>query len=41
MEYFSDLVHSQIIELKKLWRNKRNLAFQALNLAMIVFSALM
>lgn len=29
------------MELKKLWKNKRNLAFQGLNLAMIVFSALM
>ena len=28
-------------ELKKLWRNKRALAFQGLNLAMIVLSALM
>ena len=32
---------SQKVELKKLWKNKRNLAFQGLNLAMIVFSALM
>eukprot|EP00600_Ochromonadales_sp_CCMP1393_P017987 CAMPEP_0175020204 /NCGR_PEP_ID=MMETSP0005-20121125/13993_1 /TAXON_ID=420556 /ORGANISM="Ochromonas sp., Strain CCMP1393" /LENGTH=174 /DNA_ID=CAMNT_0016278043 /DNA_START=83 /DNA_END=607 /DNA_ORIENTATION=+ len=29
------------MELKKLWSNKRQLSFQALNLAMIVFSALM
>ena len=29
------------MELKKLWKNKRQLTFQALNLAMIVFSALM
>jgi signal peptidase len=29
------------MELKKLWSNKRMLMFQALNLAMIVFSALM
>lgn len=29
------------MELKKLWKNKRNLASQGLNLAMIVFSALM
>lgn len=31
----------QIYELKKLWANKRQLSFQVLNLAMIVFSALM
>lgn len=31
----------QVFELKKLWRNKRELTFQVLNLAMIVFSALM
>ena len=31
----------QIYELKKLWANKRQLTFQVLNLAMIVFSALM
>ncbi len=36
-----DLVKSQIMELKKLWKNKRQLLFQGLNLAMIVFSALM
>lgn len=36
-----DTVNSQVVELKKLWRNKRQLTFQALNLAMIVFSALM
>ena len=36
-----DVVKSQVLELKKLWKNKRNLTFQALNLAMIVFSALM
>ena len=30
-----------VFELKKLWRNKRELAFQVLSLAMIVFSALM
>jgi signal peptidase I len=41
MNYLQDLILSQIIELKKLWRNKRNLLFQGLNLAMIVFSALM
>jgi signal peptidase I len=36
-----DIVKSQILELKKLWKNKRQLLFQGLNLAMIVFSALM
>src|SRR5210317_1517064 len=36
-----DMIDKQIIELKKLWANKRQLTFQLLNLAMIVFSALM
>ena len=36
-----DMIDKQIIELKKLWGNKRQLLFQLLNLAMIVFSALM
>lgn len=36
-----DIVKSQTTELKKLWKNKRQLTFQVLNLAMIVFSALM
>ena len=36
-----DIVKSQVMELKKLWKNKRHLLFQGLNLAMIVFSALM
>ncbi len=36
-----DVVKSQAMELKKLWKNKRQLTFQVLNLAMIVFSALM
>lgn len=36
-----ETVKDQVVELKALWRNKRALAFQALNLAMIVFSALM
>lgn len=31
----------QVQELRKLWYNKRKLGFQILNLAMIVFSALM
>jgi signal peptidase I len=37
----TDMVNKQIYELKKLWKNKRQLTFQVLNLAMIVFSALM
>jgi len=36
-----ELVKNQVVEVKKLWKNKRQLTFQALNLAMIVFSALM
>ncbi|CAM9089700.1 unnamed protein product [Chrysoparadoxa australica] len=36
-----ELVQTQVDELKKLWKNKRQLAFQGLNLAMIVLSALM
>lgn len=36
-----DMIDKQVMELKKLWANKRQLAFQVLNLAMIVFSALM
>jgi signal peptidase len=36
-----DILDKQIYELKKLWANKRQLTFQVLNLAMIVFSALM
>lgn len=35
------MIEKQINELKKLWGNKRQFLFQALNLAMIVFSALM
>ncbi len=38
---FKDMVNKQVLELKKLWANKRQLTFQLLNLAMIVFSALM
>jgi len=38
---FKDIIDKQIFELKKLWGNKRQLTFQVLNLAMIVFSALM
>jgi signal peptidase len=36
-----EVVNTQVLELKKLWKNKRQLSFQGLNLAMIVFSALM
>ena len=36
-----DVFDKQVLELKKLWANKRQLLFQLLNLAMIVFSALM
>ena len=36
-----DMVDKQVLELKKLWANKRQLLFQLLNLGMIVFSALM
>merc|ERR1719197_1098400 len=35
------MIEKQINELKKLWGSKRQFLFQALNLAMIVFSALM
>jgi hypothetical protein len=38
---FKDMINKQVLELKKLWGNKRQLLFQGLNLAMIVFSALM
>lgn len=33
-------VDRQVDEVKKLWSNKRQLAFQTLSLAMIIFSAL-
>jgi signal peptidase len=36
-----DIFDKQLYELRKLWANKRQLTFQVLNLAMIVFSALM
>ncbi len=36
-----EVIDKQILELRKLWHNKRQLLFQVLNLAMIVFSALM
>ena len=35
------VINNQVGELKKLWKNKRVLSYQVLNLAMIVFSALM
>ena len=38
---FKDMIDKQVLELRKLWANKRQLTFQCLNLAMIVFSALM
>jgi len=34
-------VTGELAQLKALWKNKRQLAFQAFNLAMIVFTALM
>ena len=36
-----EIIEDQVAELKKLWKNKRLLLHQGLNLAMIVFSALM
>mmetsp|Transcript_14014 Transcript_14014/g.18359 ORF Transcript_14014/g.18359 Transcript_14014/m.18359 type:complete len:194 (-) Transcript_14014:91-672(-) len=39
--FLKDIYDKQIVELKKLWANKRQLTHQLLNLAMIVFSALM
>lgn len=36
-----DMIEQQVSELKRLWRNKRQLGHQILNLGMIVFSALM
>lgn len=41
MDFVKDIFEQQVLELKKLWKNKRQLLFQMLNLAMIVFSALM
>ena len=41
IDFIRDTIDKQVIELKKLWANKRMLTFQLLNLAMIVFSALM
>ena len=40
-QLITDAYQKQAYELKKLWSNKRVLMFQLLNLAMIVFSALM
>lgn len=36
-----ELVTQQVEEVKRLWRNKRQLAHQALNLAMVVLTAIM
>jgi lipopolysaccharide/colanic/teichoic acid biosynthesis glycosyltransferase len=41
MEWLTALVDEQVSALRGLWRNKRQLSFSVLNLAMIVFSALM
>jgi hypothetical protein len=41
MDYVRQTYRDQKKELKKLWNNKRDLAFQALNLGLIVFSALL
>lgn len=41
IDLIRDTIDAQVLELKKLWKNKRMLTFQVLNLAMIVFSALM
>jgi signal peptidase len=41
IDFVRDTIDKQVHELKKLWANKRMLTFQLLNLAMIVFSALM
>lgn len=36
-----EVLKQQAVELKRLWKNKRQLAHQALNLAMVVLTALM
>lgn len=41
MKVIREAVDKQLLEIKKLWFNKRQLLFQVLNLGMIVFSALM
>jgi hypothetical protein len=41
LQMIKEIFDKQVFELKKLWLNKRQLLFQVLNLAMIVFSALM
>jgi len=41
MKAAKEYVDSQVREMKSLWRNKRQLAFQFFNLAMVVLSALM
>mmetsp|Transcript_13325 Transcript_13325/g.15233 ORF Transcript_13325/g.15233 Transcript_13325/m.15233 type:complete len:153 (-) Transcript_13325:1224-1682(-) len=39
--FIAETAHTQLVQVKYLWKNKRMLAFQGLNLAMVVFSALM
>ena len=41
LAWAKDSVDENVLALRLLWANKRQLAFQILNLAMIVFSALM
>lgn len=41
MEYIRSEGNNQWIYVQELWRNKRSLVYQGLNLAMVVFSALM
>ncbi|DAZ95257.1 TPA: hypothetical protein N0F65_002369 [Lagenidium giganteum] len=36
-----EFVHQQVDEIKRIWKNKRQLAHQALNLAMVALTALM
>jgi signal peptidase len=41
MQFLKDTVEENVLSLRHLWANKRQLAFQLLNLSLIVFSALM
>lgn len=41
MEYLRKEANNQVIYVKELWQNKRSLAYQGLNLGMVIFSALM
>jgi hypothetical protein len=41
MDFIKETVLEQKKEVKRLWRNKRDLAFQALTLGLVVFSALL